>query len=87
MLTQGGTDNERLASATMARLLEEHPAHAATLRGCMWMGAEDGVHRLKHRITRSSFTYDPRNGRIVGELDTGEESDDADAVLRNLDKL
>jgi hypothetical protein len=87
MLTPEGTGGNRLASATMTRLLADHPDHAGALRGCMWMGAEDGVHHFKHSITRSCFTYDPRSGRIVGELDTGEESDNADMILRNLDRL
>lgn len=77
------TDNEILARTTTEALLAHHPDHAATIRSCMWMGAEDGVHHYKHRLSRKTFTYDPRNGRIVGELDTGEESDLANEVLRD----
>jgi len=79
--------SEADADAAFEAVLSAHPDHAATIRSCMWMGAEDRVDHFKHRHSRRSFTFDRVSGRTEGELDTGEASDDGDAVLANLDTI
>lgn len=75
------------ASMAFEAVLEAYPDHAAMIRSCMWMGAENGVDHFKHGISRIKFTFDRTTGRIEGELDTGELSSDGDAVLRNLTNM
>ena len=75
--------DDSMAETAFTGLFAAHPAHAETIRGCMWMGRRpDGVDEFKHRHSRRGFTFDAGTGQVKGELDTGEPSDDADAVLR-----
>lgn len=78
-------------------LIDTYPQHQETIQSCIWMGVDsmaDGslLHHFKHCATRNSFTFRPEpnggiGGTIVGRIETGEESSDADAVFSQIDKL
>lgn len=76
--------DDRLAWEATEAFLAAHPAHAMTIKACSWMGSGDGVDYFKHRLSRRNVTFDRRTLEVGGYLDTGEESDDADMVLRHL---
>lgn len=82
-----GVEDEDVATAHRIgdMLLAAHPARAEAIRALMWMSYTDGLHCLKHRISRRMITFDEATGVIRGRLDTGEESDDGNAVLREMD--
>lgn len=84
-----GAEDEDVATAHRigAMLLAAHPARAEAIRALMWMSYTDGLHYLKHRISRRMITFDETTGVIRGQLDTGEESEDGDAVLREADAV
>jgi hypothetical protein len=68
-------------------LLAAHPDRAMAIGSLMWMSRTNGLHYLKHRISRRMITFDEATGVVRGRLDTGEESEDGDAVLREADAI
>ena len=89
--------DEDCAPDSIEALIDAYPQYQETIQSCMWMGVDimaDGseLHFFKHIGTRNSFTFRPEpnggiGGTIVGRIETGEESSDADAVFSQIDKL
>lgn len=74
-------------SAPALRLQRSHPGHVEIIRSLMWMGLHEGIDHFKHRHTRKNITYDALTGVVEGDLETGERSNDPNAVFREVATL
>ena len=91
----GFSYDESQAPKAFQQLIAIFPQHEETIQSCMWMGSEtmaDGSlrHHFKHRDTRNKFTFRPAEdgslgGTVIGRIETGEDSDNGDAVLSALE--
>ena len=93
----GFSYDESQAPKAFQQLLAAHPQHEDTISSCMWMGSETMAdnslrHHFKHRHTRNKFTFRPHiegslGGTVIGRVETGEDSEDGNAVLRALAQI
>lgn len=89
--------DESEAQGAFESLIDAYPQHQTMLQSCMWTRLEimlDGsrIHHFEHIETGNRFTFRPNpngaiGGTVIGLIETGEESADADAVLGLIGRL
>lgn len=82
--TRSEGQTRKQAEAAFDRLINAYPRHADVIRSLMWMGTSEGHDHFKHRHSRKSIQYNLITCELTGKLETGEDGDDANEIMREV---